>query len=581
MEERGRSPVSDSQIALLSRGFGCAAVGRLSGVPVAPCGVEQTNAHTGHEALLQAALQPGLPSLSSAGRFASTFIATATGISYVDILFLLFTVMSVGKIIKKETRTSLHDLGLSSWLVEQCAVMGIVEPSPVQLNCIPEILIGKDAIGCSKTGTGKTLAFAIPIIQRLSEDPYGIYALVLTPSRELAFQIGEQFQVLGKPLGLRTSIIVGGRDMIEQANEIANQPHILIATPGRLADHILSRSDENWFHKIKFFVLDEADRLLDGQYDLQLETIIEKLPKERQTLLFSATITDALCRLQELSVKKPFFWQEQSCTVTVDTLEQRYVLCPKSVKDAYVTYVVKLFTDKNPQSSVLIFSHSCYECQALTLMFADLGFKVGALHSMISQRERLSSFNLFKSNQLKILICTDVASRGLDLPFVDLVINHNIPAVAKTYIHRVGRSARAGRSGRAVTFITQYDIALLQAIEKAINCQMNELKVNDKKVSNYVTEVLVAKREAILKMDEQHFGERRAINRRKEMILSGLDPEDVDRFLERRKDRKQSKDKSDMSGSLKRKKLTLPIGSVCWQVIVMMRRTTCISTRKE
>ncbi|KHJ47126.1 DEAD/DEAH box helicase [Trichuris suis] len=433
--------------------------------------------------------------------------------------------MSTPQVIVKEVTQQFDSLGISSWLSARCSAVGIKDPTPVQVNCIPQVLAGKDVIGCSKTGSGKTLAFALPIIQILSEDPYGIFALVLTPSRELAFQIGEQFTALGMPLGLRTSIIVGGRDSIEQAKELAEQPHVVIATPGRLADHIESRSEENWFAKIRFLVLDEADRLLEGQYDLQLQIrIIASSFTD-----FSATITDALSRVQEVSVKKPYFWQEESSTVTVDTLEQRYVLCPKDVKDAYVVYAVKLFTEKNPHTSVLIFSHSCYECQSLSLMFNDLGFRVGALHSMIPQRERLSSFALFKSNRLKVLICTDVASRGLDLPFVDLVINHNIPAEPKIYVHRVGRSARAGRPGKAVTFVTQFDIALVHAIEDTIGCKLKELKLSDRKVSQYVTEVLVAKREAQLKLDEQKFGEQRKINRRKQMIIEGIDPDEVEK----------------------------------------------------
>ncbi|VDP04489.1 unnamed protein product [Soboliphyme baturini] len=403
---------------------------------------------------------------------------------------------------------------MSWWIVEQCRAVNITNPTPVQVNCIPAVLDGCDVIGCAKTGTGKTLAFALPILETLSHDPYGIYALVLTPTRELAIQIAEQFEILGKPLNLKTCIV----------------PHVLIATPGRLADHISSSSELN-LKKIRYFVMDEADRLLDGQYDNELKTIFEALPQKRQT----ATVTDAIARVKEIATSKPFFWQDESDVLTVDTLEQRYVLCPQDVKDAYLVYVVKMFHERNPRSAILIFCHTCHECQALCMMFKNLGFEVCALHSMIHQAERMKSLDRFRSNILKIMVCTDVAARGLHIPRVDLVVNHNVPLQPKTYVHRVGRAARAGLPGKAITFVTQYDVCLIQAVEKLINCKLTELKISHRKVSQHVTEVLVAKREAEVKLEANKFGEEREIHRRKQMILEGLDPADVSKAIERSK----------------------------------------------
>jgi len=205
-------------------------------------------------------------------------------------------------------------------------------PTPVQHHCIPKILDGEDIIACAKTGSGKTAAFALPIIQKLSEDPYGIYALVLTPTRELAYQIADQFRIIGKPINVNTwilffqtnlslvtqfsfkildCVITGGMEMTEQAKQLANKPHILIATPGRLADHIESGTDFT-LNKIQMLVLDEADRLLEDNFGDQLQTIFNILPKKRQTLLFSATITDTIKKLQELSKKTPFLFDAQS-----------------------------------------------------------------------------------------------------------------------------------------------------------------------------------------------------------------------------------------------------------------------------
>ncbi|KAK0415305.1 hypothetical protein QR680_011882 [Steinernema hermaphroditum] len=432
------------------------------------------------------------------------------------------------------------DLGLSKWLCDKLRELQIKNPTPVQINCIPKVLEGGDVLGCAKTGTGKTFAFALPIINQLAVDPCGMYALVLTPTRELAVQIAEQFQAVGKMFNLSTAVIIGGRHQVAQSMDLSKRPHVIIATPGRLADHIDTHPEvSHWLQQIKVLVLDEADLMLDGQYGLQLKTIFGVLPKERQTLLFSATITSAINQLHQVSVRKPFFFEDKSEVATVEKLEQKYVLSPIGVKDAYLVYVVKNFYENRPNSSILVFSQTCRECQALALMFNGLGFDVGSLHSEISQEERTASLVRFRSGRIRILICTDVAARGLDIPHVDLVVNHNVPRCPKTYVHRVGRSARAGRFGAALTFVTQYDVTLLQEVEKLIGKKMDQFAVSDKKVSQYVTQVLVVKREAEIKLAQQNFGEKKEINKRKEMIKAGLDPDEVAKILKEQKERKE------------------------------------------
>ncbi|KAK6013086.1 helicase protein, partial [Ostertagia ostertagi] len=310
---------------------------------------------------------------------------------------------------------------------------------------------------------------------------------------------------------------------IDQANELTARPHVVVATPGRLADHIDSDSEGlgQLFRKIQFFVLDEADQLLDGQYNEQLKSIFLSIPKQRRTLLFSATITSAITKLHTVTVKKPYFFEDKQEIATVERLEQKFVLCPVAVKDAYLVYVVKNYCERNENSSVIVFAQTCRECQALAYMFDALGFKVASLHSQIEQRLRNAALSSFRSKTLRILICTDVASRGLDITHVDLVVNHNVPKSPKTYVHRVGRSARAG----ALTFVTQYDIVLLQAVEELIGMKLEELKVSDQKVTRYVTKVLVAKREAELRLEQNNFGERKEANLRKDLLR-------VDKWIE-------------------------------------------------
>lgn len=377
--------------------------------------------------------------------------------------------------------------------------VGIKYPTLIQTHCIPEILKGKDVIGAAKTGSGKTLAFALPILQKFCEDPYGIFALILTPTRELAYQIAEQFALVGKPINLRCCTIVGGMDMITQGQELMKKPHIVVATPGRLADHIHSCNTFN-LDIIKFLVLDEADRLLSGHFDNQISTIFKVLPKSKQCLFFSATITSTLEKLKNITGNDVFIYEAPASISTVEQLRQYYVLTPHDVRDAYTVQLIRTFRANNSTGNIMIFTDSCKyvncfkcisvnltcflfkfrKCQVLSIMLNEVGFENVALHAMCRQQERLNALAKFKSNTIKMLIATDVASRGLDIPSVQLVINHNVPKIPKDYIHRVGRTARAGRAGIAITLVSPYDIKGLHAIESCINTKLSEYKIDGK-----------------------------------------------------------------------------------------------------
>ncbi|XP_013095460.2 probable ATP-dependent RNA helicase DDX49 [Biomphalaria glabrata] len=421
--------------------------------------------------------------------------------------------------------SGLEGLGLDEWLVKQCQAMGITKPSPIQTNCITPILEGLNCVGCAKTGSGKTAAFALPILQKLSEDRYGPYALVLTPTRELAFQIADQFKVLGKEINVNVIVITGGMDMVRQGQDLTHKPHIVVSTPGRLADHYES-CDMFSLKKIKFLVLDEADRLLEDEgFAEQLQIIFKNLPEKRQTLLFSATMTPAIRQLQEASKEKVFSWSQSSDMMTVDELDQRYVLMNADVKDAYLMHILDKYTTERPKSSIIIFTSTCKYAQILALMCDDLNFPCVSLHSMMPQKFRLSGLTKFKSDQIKILIATDVASRGLDIPTVDLIINHNVPNRPRDYVHRVGRTARAGRGGMAITLVTQFDVHLTKSIEAYINTKLTEYATDEKEVLKLLTEVAVSRRQAEIRLDERDFGEKRQINKRKKLLLDGKDPD--------------------------------------------------------
>ncbi|KAG7275261.1 hypothetical protein CRUP_034988 [Coryphaenoides rupestris] len=336
-------------------------------------------------------------------------------------------------------------LGLADWLVQQCRHMGILRPTPVQEHCLPPILEGRDCLGCAKTGSGKTAAFVLPVVQKLSEDPYGIFCLVLTPTRELAYQIAEQFRVIGKPLGLRDCIV---------------------------------------------------------------------------TLLFSATLTDTLQELQGITTNKPFFWESKSETRTVDELDQRYILTPEKIKDAYLVHLVQTFTDQHSDWSIIIFTKTCKDCQILTMMLREFNFPTISLHSMMKQKVRFANLSKFKASVYKILIATDVASRGLDIPTVQVVINHNTPGLPKIYIHRVGRTARAGRHGVSITMVTQYDIHLVHAIEEQTQSKLKEYEVAEKDVLRILTQVNVARRECEIdpEMEAKRKAELEKIRKQKKLF---------------------------------------------------------------
>eukprot|EP00040_Diaphanoeca_grandis_P016395 m.84602 g.84602 ORF g.84602 m.84602 type:complete len:550 (+) comp25772_c0_seq4:193-1842(+) len=407
--------------------------------------------------------------------------------------------------------TSFEQLELAPWIVKQCGAVGMNKPTEVQVGVIPQVLKGFDVCGYAKTGSGKTAAFALPILQNLSKDPYGVYAIVLTPTRELAVQIGEQFTALGNPIGLRCCVIVGGLDMMKQGLELSRRPHVIVATPGRLADHICS-GDGVRLKRVKYLVLDEADRLLDNEsFGPNLDTIFKALPASRQTLLFSATaITKNIAVLETL--RQPVItFEVKSDIATVSKLKQEYLLTPAHVRHCYfVNLMLALKVDEKKSSSCIVFTSTCRSCEEIALLLQELNIKCVALHSQMSQSDRLGNLARFRSSYVKILVATDVASRGLDIAPVGMVVNFNIPKAVNDYIHRVGRTARAGRDGRSVTLMSEHDVDLLHAVEERVGIKMaafDGLKEDD--VLRMLSKVNVARRAVNLKLLEQNFGHRK------------------------------------------------------------------------
>ena len=387
------------------------------------------------------------------------------------------------------TDSSFESLKIAPWLISSLSAMEIKRPTPVQKACIPEILRGRDCIGGSRTGTGKTIAFAVPILQKWAEDPHGIYAIVLTPTRELALQIYEQFQALGVTQSLKTLLVTGGSEMRPQAVALSRRPHVVVATPGRLADHIQNsgRDTVNGLSRARVVVLDEADRLLasgPGSMLPDVETCLSALPptNKRHTLLFTATITPEVRALKSLPRSKDkleIFVSEIETessaqrSLIPSKLQQMYLQVPLTHKDAFL-HVLLHVRSIFEIPSIIVFCNRTKTADLLHRILLSLDHSITSLHSRMPQWQRNNNLSDFRSQKARLLVATDVAARGLDIPNVQMIINYDIPRNPDDYIHRVGRTARAERGGTSITFVGQRDVELVLATEKHVGSQMEE-----------------------------------------------------------------------------------------------------------
>jgi len=399
---------------------------------------------------------------------------------------------------------SFKSLGLNTWLSSVCISLGMKRPTPVQLACIPQILEGRDVVACAETGGGKTASFLLPAIQSLAKERFGVFALVLVPARELAFQAAEQLRALGgSVLGLKDLVCVGGLSVAEQANVLSQKPHFVFATPGRLKDILTHDSScSACFKRLRMFIIDEADRLLDPTFEEDLSVIAGFLPPKRQTLLFSATITQSIETLQKVVMKDAFRYSQYEALRAVEKIKDEYIFVPEKVKEVYLYHLLTCFEEMKVRSAI-IFVGTCEGCHTLAYLLDELDISAVALHSKQKQKQRLASLSRFKSGVVPVLVATDVASRGLDIPTVDLVVNFDLPKVAREYIHRIGRTGRAGRRGQAISFVTQYSVEVFQKIEELIQKKLSQFETNEKKVLKLITRVFAAKKAVRLRMEEE------------------------------------------------------------------------------
>ncbi|MDO8489563.1 MAG: DEAD/DEAH box helicase [Candidatus Omnitrophota bacterium] len=362
-----------------------------------------------------------------------------------------------------QVNANFFGLGIAPKILDILERMKFKVPTPIQLKAIPLALEGKDIVGIAQTGTGKTHSFAIPMVQRLVQKK-GI-GLVLAPTRELAIQIDEAFQEIARAFGMRTACLIGGAPMPPQVQALRRDPQIVIATPGRLIDHM---SQWNFMpDSVVMLVLDEADRMLDMGFAPQIEKILRFLPKDRQTMLFSATMPKEIMNIAAKYMKLPLSVEIAPSGSTAERVTQELFIVKKEAKTQLLKKLLGQY-----HGTVLLFSRTKHNARKIVKSIRDMGHSASEIHSNRSLAQRRDALEGFKSGKYRVLVATDIASRGIDVTGIELVINYDLPEDAENYVHRIGRTARAGHKGHAISFATPDQGHDVRDIEKLIKATL-------------------------------------------------------------------------------------------------------------
>ncbi len=355
-------------------------------------------------------------------------------------------------------QASFLGLGIAPNILAALDKLGFKNPTPIQARSIPPALEGKDLIGLAQTGTGKTLAFGVPLVQAALS---GKKSLVVLPTRELALQVEEELKKIGAALGVRTALLIGGGSMGEQLRSLRRDPAVTIGTPGRILDHLRQRTVS--FREVKVLVLDEADRMLDMGFAPQLKQIMNDVPKERQTMLFSATMPDEIVRMANAYMRLPLRIEMAPPGTAVEKVTQELYFISRPDKPRLLEKL--LYEYKGP---VLVFSKTKFGAKRIAASLRALGHTAAEIHSNRSLNQRREALDGFKNGRYRILVATDIAARGIDVKGIELVLNYDLPTNPEDYVHRIGRTARAGAVGRAISFATPDERGDVRDIERLI-----------------------------------------------------------------------------------------------------------------
>ncbi len=372
---------------------------------------------------------------------------------------LIFRLYSLYMTHNQPSATTFFSLPLAPKLQRILETHQYITPTPIQRQAIPHALEGKDIVGIAQTGTGKTLAFGLPMLQRLAA--HGGQGLVLLPTRELAIQVDQTLQKIGSQLGLKTAVLIGGAPIGRQIQDLRRRPHIIVATPGRLADHMEQKTVD--LKGIKIVVLDEADRMFDIGFAPQIKRILAAVPKERQTLLFSATMPTDIAELAAHYMKLPLRIEVAPAGTAAARVEQEVFIVSKEIK---MQLLDKILADT--PGSILVFSRTKHGARKIAAQIRHMGHTAVEMHSDRSLAQRRAALEGFKRGTYRILVATDIAARGIDVTGISLVINYDLPDNSEDYVHRIGRTGRAGMTGRAISFATPDERNDIRQIEKLV-----------------------------------------------------------------------------------------------------------------
>jgi ATP-dependent RNA helicase RhlE len=372
---------------------------------------------------------------------------------------------------KKKPTKGFRELGLSSDFLKIIKERGFVEPSPIQEKAIPLALKGKDIIGIAQTGTGKTLAFCLPMLQRIRID--GKQGIVVVPTRELALQVKEEIDRSAQNLGFKTVLIIGGAHMQRQIQRLKREPDIIICTPGRMNDHIDRRTAK--LGNIGYLVLDEADRMLDMGFTKQIDEILKEVPKNRQTFLFSATMPPAIKKIAQGYMQNPVTVEVAPAGTSAKNIQQGiyYIKPEKRVE------LLKHLLTKHKGKPVLVFCRTKHGTKKMARNLTRDGFHAEELHSNRTLAQRLKAMENFKKGRSQVMVATDVAARGIDVKEIALVVNYDLPEQLEDYVHRIGRTGRAGHKGHAVSFALPHQRRTIKTIEKIVGIRIPVLEAKE------------------------------------------------------------------------------------------------------
>lgn len=367
------------------------------------------------------------------------------------------------------------ELGLEAALVRSCESLGYKEPTPIQSKAIPIVLTGSDLIGCAETGTGKTASFLLPIIQRITGRSLpGVRVLILAPTRELALQIEASYQELAPKKSPRCVVIMGGASMEGQRQALRRGAAVVIATPGRLLDHIERRSLD--LSRTEVLVLDEADRMLDMGFWPSIRRVLEHLPATRQTLLFSATMSPAIEEIARNCMRQPKLVEVSPRGRAAETVEQKAYTVALNSKTALLIDLLE--GERDEFERVLVFTRTRRGAERLSHLLRAREHKVNRIHADRTQPQREAALRDFRDGRTRVLVATDIAARGIDVDSVSHVINYDVPAAPEDYVHRIGRTGRAGKRGRAITLVTPADELSMRGIERLTGQRVERVHVS-------------------------------------------------------------------------------------------------------